>query len=223
MDTILLIALLVPILGGTLIASAMVKSRFKKYSRFVLRNGMTGAQIARTILDRHGLHHVRVEPSQGYLTDHYDPSGKVLRLSEPVYRSRSVSAAGVAAHEAGHAIQDATNYAMLRFRSAVVPFAGIGSWLSMPLIIIGLLLSFAALYWVGIALFSVVLLFQLITLPVEFDASARAKRILLAEGLTTAGELRGVDKVLDAAAMTYVAATAQSVAWLVYFILAAAE
>ena len=205
-------------------ASMKVKGTFRHFSQFTTRSGMTGADVARSILRDNGIHDVKVEPVQGELTDHYDPRGKVLRLSEPVYGSRSMSAFGVAAHEVGHAIQDAKGYAPLKFRSAWVPVASTGSGISMVVIILAALMGGmyagglgAVLSIIGVVLFSTITIFTLITLPVEFDASRRALVTLEGGGYTTADELEGARKVLNAAALTYVAAFVTSLLTLLYW------
>jgi len=202
-------------------AQIRVQSAFNKYSRVRTYAGLTGAQIARRMLDSVGLTHVRVEPSQGFLSDHYDPRVKVLRLSPQVYQSNSVAAAGVAAHEAGHAIQDASDYAMLQLRSALVPGVQIGSWLGPIIFIIGFFLSptiGTSIAWLGIGLFALAAVFALITLPVEFDASRRAKAWLATSGTIYNEEIRGVNSVLDAAALTYVAAAVQAISTILYYV-----
>jgi len=202
-------------------AQIRVQSAFNKYSRVRTYAGLTGAQIARRMLDSVGLAHVRVEPSQGFLSDHYDPRVKVLRLSPQVYQSNSVAAAGVAAHEAGHAIQDASGYAMLQLRSALVPGVQIGSWLGPIIFIIGFFLSptiGTSIAWLGIGLFALAAVFELITLPVEFDASRRAKAWLATSGTIYNEEIRGVNSVLDAAALTYVAAAVQAISTILYYV-----
>ena len=205
-----------------------VKSAFNKASEQAAMSGMTGAQAARELLDHYGLQHVGVERSnQGQLSDHYDPSAKVLRLSEGVHDANSLAALGIAAHEAGHAIQQAKNYAPLTVRNAMVPLAATGGQLSMWLIMGGALLSFLAgatqfgglLITIGIAAFALVVVFQLINLPVEFDASSRAKAGLVEFGMVHESEMKPVRSVLSAAAMTYVAGTLIAVAQLVYFLL----
>jgi hypothetical protein len=178
----------------------------------------SGAAAARHILDSAGLGDVAVEAVGGMLTDHYDPRDKVLRLSQEVYSSRSLAAVGIAAHESGHAIQDARAYAPLVVRNAVVPVAGFGSNASFILLIAGLLVQSLALVWIGIGLFSAVVFFQLVNLPVEFDASARAKAQLAGLGIVSPQEMVYVDRVLNAAAWTYVAATLQAVMTLLYLI-----
>jgi Zn-dependent membrane protease YugP len=178
---------------------------------------MSGAEAARIVLDSAGLHQVRIEPIQGHLSDHYDPRDKVLRLSPDVYQRRSMAAVGIAAHEAGHAIQDARHYAPLIVRNAAVPAANFGSGISWLLIMVGLFLS-QTIVWLGIAAFACVVFFQLINLPVEFDASYRAKQQLAYLGIVSHADQFYVNKVLNAAAWTYVAATLQAVLTLAYFL-----
>ncbi len=180
---------------------------------------LSGAAAARHILDSAGLHDMRIEPTPGHLTDHYDPRDRVLRLSEAVYHSRSLAAVGIAAHEAGHALQHGYGYAPLMVRNAAVPIAGFGSNASFLLLILGLVLSLPSLVWVGILSYSGVVFFQLVNLPVEFNASARARAQLAALGIVSPQEMVYVDRVLGAAAMTYVAATLQAILTLLYFIL----
>jgi uncharacterized protein len=180
---------------------------------------LSGAAAARHVLNQAGLHDVPVEVTPGHLSDHYDPSEKVLRLSPEVYESNSLAAVGIAAHEAGHAMQDAKNYAPLKIRNAAVPAAGFGSGLGMMLLMLGAILSIPALLFVGIVLFSAVVFFQVVNLPVEFDASRRAKQQLVALGIVPPDEMRYVNKVLNAAALTYVAATLQAVLTLAYYLL----
>lgn len=196
----------------SLIASAKVKGTYAKYSKVRSRSGMTGAQAADRILKSAGLYEVRIEHIAGSLTDHYDPRTKVLRLSDSVYGSASVAAIGVAAHECGHAIQDDSSYAPLRIRNTLVPAANIGTQAAWPIILVGLFLgSSSFLINLGILLFSLGVLFQIVTLPVEFDASARAIRILGDSGILYEEEVKQTRKVLSAAAMTYVAAAAASI------------
>lgn len=179
---------------------------------------LSGAAAARHILDSAGLHDVGIEQTPGHLSDHYDPSEKVLRLSPEVYQSRSLAAVGIAAHEAGHAIQDASAYAPLVIRNAVVPMAGFGSSAGVILIIVGAMLGMVSwLIWLGIALFATVVFFQVVNLPVEFNASRRAKAQLVQLGIVNSEELYYVNKVLDAAALTYVAATLQALFTLLYY------
>ncbi len=180
---------------------------------------LSGAAAARHILDSAGLHDVGIEQTPGHLSDHYDPSEKVLRLSPEVYQSRSLAAVGIAAHEAGHAIQDAAGYAPLVIRNAVVPLAGFGSGAGVIMILVGAMLGMVAwLIWLGIALFATVVFFQVVNLPVEFNASRRAKDQLVQLGIVSPEELHYVNKVLDAAALTYVAATLQALFTLIYYI-----
>ena len=193
------------------IASSNVSSTFQKFSTVNSARRVTAQDAAERILRGAGIHDVRIERIRGNLTDHYSPNEKVLRLSDSVYNSTSVAAIGVAAHECGHAIQHAHGYAALKLRSASVPVANIGSKLSGPLILLGLALGYAELARVGVFLFTFVVLFQLITLPVEFNASNRAMRILEDSGMLGGTELRGASKVLRAAALTYVAALFSSV------------
>ena len=194
--------LVLPAILFSLWAQMKVKSTFAKYERVRSYAGYTGAQIARRILDENGLYDIRVERVSGSLTDHYDPRAGVVRLSDSVYNSVSVAAVGVAAHETGHAVQHATNYAPLGIRNTIIPMTNIGSQLSMPLILLGLLLNSSNLIFIGIAAFSMMTLFQLITLPVEFNASARAVRTLSSGGMMSDEELSGTKKVLTAAALT---------------------
>ena len=201
-------------------AQMKVKSAFKKYSKVAAGRGTAGAQVARRILDSNGLGHVNVEETRGFLSDHYDPSKKILRLSPQVYQSNSLAAIGVAAHEAGHALQDSTNYGPLALRSAVVPTVQIGSWLGPIIFFIGFFLGSelgVTISWVGLILFGAVALFTLITLPVEFDASKRAKEILVAQGFVGQHEMQGVNAVLNAASLTYVAAAIQAIMTLLYY------
>ena len=193
-------------------ASAKVKITYSRYAKVYSRSGLTGAEAAQQILKNAGIYGVRVEHISGNLTDHYDPKAKVLRLSDSVYGSRSVAAVGVAAHECGHAIQDDVDYVPLRFRSAFVPVANIGTQIAWPILLVGLLFARSyLLIQIGLLCFFFGVLFQLITLPVEFNASARAVRILEETGMLDQEELKGTRKVLSAAAMTYVAAAAASI------------
>lgn len=191
-------------------ASMGVQAAFKKYEKVKSVRQYTGADSARKILDANGLYDVRVEHISGNLTDHFDPKSNVIRLSDATYGSTSVAAIGVAAHEAGHAVQHAEGYVPIKVRNAIVPAVNICSTLAMPVFIIGLLLEQLNLAYAGIILFSAALLFQLITLPVEFDASHRAIKILDSAAMLEEDELRGAKKVLRAAAMTYVAAALSS-------------
>ncbi|MBE6957129.1 MAG: zinc metallopeptidase [Ruminococcaceae bacterium] len=203
----------------SLIASWKVKHTFNKFSRVPSARGLTAERVAAIILHQAGITDVRIEHVKGHLSDHYDPKNKVLRLSDSVYGQISVAALGVAAHECGHAIQHHTAYAPLKLRSMSVPLANIGSALSWPLLIFGIILEISGLALAGVFLFSFVVLFQLITLPVEFNASNRAMAILKDTGTLQGNELAGARKVLSAAAMTYVAAVASSILQLIRLLL----
>jgi Zn-dependent membrane protease YugP len=197
-----------------------VRSAFGKYSRVAAMSGMTGAQAARRILDTNGLQHIAVERVGGRLSDHYDPRSKTLRLSEEVYGTPSLAALGVAAHEAGHALQDKTNYAPLALRSAMVPTVQIGSWLGPIIFLVGLFMAGTfgtTLAWAGLIIFGATALFSIVTLPVEFDASKRAKELLVSTGILVPQELQGASSVLNAAALTYVAAALQAIMTLLYY------
>jgi uncharacterized protein len=219
MTLVWLLCLIVP-LGLSLWAQNKVKRTFAHYSQVPVRNGMTGAQAAAAVISASGLPDVEIRFVEGRLTDHYDPRNRTLNLSADVGQAHSVAALGVAAHEAGHAIQDARHYAPMRIRQAFVPAASIGSSLAVPLIFLGLLLGAVGLTNVGLALFTAIVLFQLITLPVEFDASRRALVALSDGRLLEADELDGAKRVLSAAAWTYVAGFVAALAQLVYFFLA---
>lgn len=199
-------------------ASIKVKSTFARASQMPSRTGYTGADIAQAILDAEGIHDVGIEPTEGYLSDHYDPRAKVLRLSPDVYSGRSLAAAGVAAHEVGHAIQHAHGYAPLALRNSVVPVASIGSSLSWVLIFVGIGASLQSLAIIGCALFTMVVVFQVVNLPVEFNASRRARQVLLTHSLVTTQEDREIGRVLNAAALTYVAATVTAILTLLYYL-----
>ncbi|MFQ3542996.1 zinc metallopeptidase [Halobacillus rhizosphaerae] len=199
-------------------AQSKVKSTFKKYSKVPTSSAMSGAEVARKILNENGLFNVGVEEVKGTLSDHYDPRSKVVRLSTGNFHGRSAAGAAVAAHEVGHAIQDAQEYAFLRFRSALVPVASFGSNISIFLIIGGMLLQMTGLALAGIVFFAAAVLFQLVTLPVEFDASSRAMDQLVSTGIIRNDEERKTKKVLNAAAMTYVAGALVAVAELLRFV-----
>ena len=203
-DPTIILVLIGAVISG--IASMNVQRTYNKYSKIRNYRGLTSNQVAEHILHAAGIYDVRIERIRGNLTDHYSPNEKVLRLSDAVYGQTSVAALGVAAHECGHAIQHQEGYAPLKLRSASVPLANIGSWVSWPIILIGLLIGYTPLAEVGVFLFTFVVAFQLITLPVEFDASARALRILEQDHILEGEEHVGATKVLKAAAMTYVAA-----------------
>jgi len=204
-------------------AQFKVKSAFARAQEMPAGSGLTGAEAAQRILRAHGLQRVEVEPAQGFLSDHYDPRAKVLRLSPDVYRGRSLAAVGVAAHEAGHAIQDAAGYGPLKLRNGIVPMAAVGSSLSFIIFMVGMILSATAigrgLVLLGIGLFSLTVVFQLVNLPVEFDASRRARAVLVANGIVGPQQDAEVGRVLNAAAMTYVAATISAILTLVYLLM----
>ena len=200
-------------------AQMRVKGAYNKYSKVPVSSGMTGAQVARKILDDKGLYDVQIEEVQGVLSDHYDPRKKVVRLSTDNYHGHSMAAAAVAAHEVGHAIQDAEEYGFLKFRTALVPLASFGSNSAFFIILAGLFLGWMDLLLLGIIFMSFAVLFQLVTLPVEFNASSRAMDQLVMTGIIQNVEERDTKKVLDAAALTYVAAALVAVAELVRFIL----
>ena len=203
-DPTMILVIIGALISG--IASMNVRNTFNKYSKVRNYRGLTANQVAEQILHSAGIYDVSIERIRGNLTDHYSPNEKVLRLSDSVYGHTSVAAIGVAAHECGHAIQHQEEYAPLKLRSASVPLANVGSWVSWPIILIGLLLGYTKLAQLGIFLFTFVVVFQLITLPVEFDASARALKILDNDHILEGDEHRGATKVLKAAALTYVAA-----------------
>lgn len=205
----------------TCIASFGVNATFNKYKNVYNSRGLTGAQAARAILDRNGLNHIRIERIAGNLTDHFDPSANVIRLSDSTYDSASVAAVGVAAHESGHAIQHAVGYAPIKLRNSIVPIVNIGSSVSMPLFVLGLILSMPVLTNIGVMLFSGVLFFQVVTLPVEFNASRRALEILKTTNMLYDDELKKAGKVLGAAAMTYVASVAATALQLLRLVLIA--
>ncbi len=209
-----------PALILAIYAQAKVKRSVGKFSKVATTSGLNGASAARRILDHFGLGHVAVEESRGWLSDHYDPRSQVLRLSHEVYSQPSIASVGIAAHEAGHAVQHATGYALLRFRNAVVPTAQIGSWLAFPMIFIGFIFSLKGLALAGFFMFLALVVFQVVTLPVELDASRRAKKIIADTGIIQTGEEgKGVAAVLNAAALTYLAATITALAQLLYFAL----
>lgn len=224
------LVLVVPALLFSLWASARVNSTFKKYSAMRNVRGMTGAEAARAVLNANGVTDVRIEYVSGNLTDHYDPKNKVIRLSQDVYDAATPAAVGVAAHEAGHAAQYAANYLPIRIRAAIIPATNIGSKLSVPLIILGLLLPglrifapytefFNLIAWIGVACYSLCVLFQLVTLPTEFNASRRAVTAIERCGLLLPEEQQGAKKVLKAEALTYVAALSASLAQLLRLII----
>jgi hypothetical protein len=216
--------LTLPALVFSLWAQFKVHSTFKKYSRVAVSSGMSGAEAARAVLRSSGLEGLQIERHQGFLSDHYDPRTRTLRLSPDVYDGRTVSSVAVAAHEAGHSLQHAANYGPLALRSTLVPVVQIGSQLWYLPFLLGLVMGYAGLMWVGVVLFAGVVVFQLVTLPTEFDASRRAKAVLMSAGVVRSeAERDGVGKVLGAAAMTYVAALVASIMQLVYMILRASD
>lgn len=212
--------ILVPAFLIALLAQLNVSSTFNRYSRVACRRGLTGAQAAEEVLRAHGVYGVRIERVAGKLSDHYDPRSNVIRLSDAVYGSNSIAAVGVAAHEAGHAVQYAQEYGPIKIRGAIIPVCNFSSQISILLIVLGFALYSRPLFAVGVVLFAVATVFQIVTLPVEFDASRRAIRSLDSTHLLDDQELRGAKKVLGAAAMTYVAALLVSIAQLLRFVLA---
>ena len=206
------VVIVLPVMVLALVAQVKVKSTFKKYSQIASDGGMTGADAARMVLDSYGVTGVQIVPVAGELTDHFDPKDNVIRLSEPVYNARTAAAVGVAAHEAGHAAQYAENYVPMQIRSAVIPATKVGSTLSLPLIILGMIFSISAISFIGVILFGFTVLFQLVTLPVEFNASRRAVAALGSSGRVSQEGVKSAKKVLTAAALTYVAALATALA-----------
>lgn len=211
--------LVIPALLFAMWAQMRVSATFGKYNRVASQRGWTAAQVCRQILNENGLSHIGIEMVRGNLTDHYDPRAGVIRLSESVYNSTSVAAIGVAAHEAGHAVQYAVGYVPIKIRNAVIPISQFGSSLSIPLLLVGLLFNNGMLVNVGILLYATVALFQLVTLPVEFNASGRALRTLSSSYILEPDEVGMARKVLSAAALTYVAALLSSLAQLLRLIL----
>lgn len=217
------IVLVLPAVIFAMIASVKVNTTFEKYSKQLVR-GYTAAEVARRILDDNGLHHIRIEHVSGKLTDHYDPKNDVIRLSDSVYGSSSTAAIGVAAHECGHAVQHATGYLPIKIRSAIISITNFGSKLAMPLILLGCIFAYAGEFfvtvaYVGVACFGLSTLFQLVTLPTEFNASRRALATIKEDGILHGDELTGARRVLSAAAMTYVAALAVSLMQLLRLII----
>ncbi|NER80737.1 MAG: zinc metallopeptidase [Leptolyngbya sp. SIO1D8] len=200
-------------------AQNKVKGTYRRYAQVKSQMGMTGAQVARTILSKKGITHVKVEPVAGELTDHYDPGAKAVRLSEGIYNSSSLAAAAVAAHECGHVLQDVQGYQFMNFRAALVPVVNLGSRLGPILIIAGLVMNFLGLAWLGLIFFAAVFLFHVVTLPVEFDASARALRLIDELGILQGAENKGARAVLQAAAFTYVATAFYALLNLLYYAL----
>lgn len=218
------LVIVLPCLLLSMWASTQVNNTFKKYATQISSRHITGADAAKRVLQHHGIYNVRIEHVSGNLTDHFDPKSNVIRLSDSVYGSASTSAIGVACHEAGHAVQYAQDYFPIKIRAAIIPITNFGSKLAMPLILLGIILSALGsfsytLVYIGIACFSLSLVFQLITLPVEFNASRRAVAAIEDAGILNSQELTGAKKTLRAAAMTYVAAVAVSLAQLIRLIL----
>ena len=211
--------ILIPVLLLSLYAQIQVSSSFRRYSRGRNRRGVTGAQAAYAVLKAHGVHDVAIRPCRGELTDHYDPRDNAIYLSEPVYNAATVAAVGVAAHEAGHAVQYAMGYGPVRLRTAIIPVTQFGSKFAFVALMLGLVLYSQPMFGLGIILFGVTTLFQLVTLPVEFDASARALGTIDGTGLLEGEERRGAKKVLTAAALTYVAALLMSLVQLLRYLL----
>jgi len=207
-----------PALALVMYAQYKVKSTYAKYAQVGSLAGATGAQVGRRLLDQAGLGFINIERIPGELTDHYDPKAKVLRLSDGVYANASVAALGIVAHECGHALQDKAGYAPLRVRAGLVPAANIGSNAGYWIFLLGFFIHLPAIAWLGVGLFSLATLFTLVTLPVEFNASNRALQLLRQNSFLTPVELKGAESVLSAAALTYVAALAQSLATLLYFV-----
>jgi len=206
------------------LASFMVKSTFKRYESVGTSSNMTGAEAAKLMLERQGVTDCRIEPVSGRLSDHYDPRDKTLRLSEPVYNARSISAIGVACHEAGHALQHATGYKFLQMRSKLVPVTNISSKMAMPVLMVGMLMMSMApalgtpVVLIGVVLFSAAVIFSVITLPVEWDASARAKTAMVNANIVSPDEARGAGRVLNAAFLTYLASAIASIMTLLYYL-----
>lgn len=213
--------LVIPAMLLAMWAQMKMSGTFKRYSQINNTRGYTGARAAREILDRNGLQHVQVQQVRGHLTDHFDPRTNVVSLSDSVYNSRSVAAVGVAAHEVGHAVQHATGYGPIKLRAAVIPVTNIGSKLAIPLVLLGFFMQAQPLVNLGIILFSTMVVFQLITLPVEFNASNRALATLEGTDMLGADEMKGAKKVLSAAALTYVAALIVAIAQLLRLLLLA--
>lgn len=216
-DPLWLLVILVSTAIG-FITQGYINSTFRKWSRVPVGNGMSGADVARRVLDMNGLRQVPINPVGGNLTDHYDPRNRTLALSGPVYGETSVAAAGVAAHEAGHALQHAENYIWGNIRTAIVPVVNIGSQFAFPAILLGVMLRVSGLFWLGILFYAGAVLFQIVTLPVEFDASRRALDALTTSGSMSPDQVSGARQVLTAAALTYVGAALISIIQLLYFI-----
>jgi len=211
--------ILIPAIILTLYAQYKVQNAYLKYSKISAKNGLSGREVAEELLMKSNLENIKIEPIEGHLSDHYDPRQKKLGLSKDIYYSRSVAAQGIVAHEIGHAIQDSTGYFPLVLRTNLVPVANIGSHMAVPLFLLGFLFSIPSLMDMGIIVFSLAVLFQTITLPVEFDASKRAVELLIKENIISQTEINSVKKVLNAAALTYVAAAAVAVLQLLRLII----
>jgi Zn-dependent membrane protease YugP len=221
-DLGLYLAFLIPPLILGFVVQGWLRKTFATNANIPVQSGMSGAEVARTVLDHNGLGAVPVEPSPGGpLSDHYDPRKRAVFLSEPVYHGRSIAAAAVGAHEVGHAIQHAKAYKPMEIRSAIFPAVAFASQAWIFLLLGGLFLQISGLYWAAVALYAIVVLFQIVTLPVEFDATARAKRLAVENGIVLPQEREGMDKVLNAAAMTYVAGALAALSQLIYFFLLA--
>jgi len=214
--------LTLPFVALSIWASSRVKGTFKRYNQIPIRSGYTGYETAQAVLRGAGIHDVEIESVPGMLSDHYDPTRRVVCLSEEILHGRSASAVAVAAHEVGHAIQHAEGYHPMSWRHSMVPVVNLGSQLALPLLIFGFILKFGGLAWLGVIAFSLAVLFHLVTLPVEYDASFRAFKILQGSGIVAEDEMPGVKKTLYAAGFTYVAAALASVGQLLYFAMAAA-
>ena len=213
-----LIVMLLPMALGAF-AQWKIKSAYAKTSQIPASSGLTGAEVAQRILDESGINGVGIEESHGHLSDHYDPKAKMLRLSKDVYHGSSLASLGIAAHEVGHAIQDAKKYSPLVLRNGIVPLANFGSKAGLGILMVGASMGSTKIAVVGLVAFSLIVLFQLINLPVEFDASSRAKKILLNSGFISNSEHKQVSGVLSAAAMTYVAGTVSAIATLMYYVM----
>lgn len=213
------VVLVVPVIIASLIVQAKLRSSYSRFSKVQNMRGITGAQAAKTVLDYYGVNDVQIVHTSGNLTDHYDPTKKLIGLSDGVFNGTSIAAVGIACHEAGHAAQHAQSYTPIKIRNMILPVCNIGQTLSVPLILLGFFMGFEPFVWIGIGFFSFTTLFQVVTLPVEFNASNRAISVIESNGLLSFEEKKGAAKVLEAAAMTYVAALALSVANLLRLIL----
>lgn len=213
------VILVVPVIIASLIVQARLRSTYSKYSSIQNMRGITGAQAAKIVLDYYGINDVQIVHAPGNLTDHYDPTKKLIGLSNGVFNGTSIAAVGIACHEAGHAAQHAESYTPIKVRNMILPVCNIGQTLSVPMILLGFFMGFEPFVWIGIGFFAFTTLFQVITLPVEFNASNRAINVIESNGLLSFEEKKGATKVLKAAAMTYIAALAVSVANLLRLIL----